>query len=612
MLLLLLLLLAAGAGVVSAESLTLDLLAPRAERPTTTHDSVNVLGRTTAGAVVRVAGQVVTVYSTGVFARDRVPLELGPNTIRIEAMSADGQTLTHTLQLERVAPPTGAVWPTDRLWLDGASLQPQELRRVAPGEGVEVSLRATPGQRVEARLTGQPWQRLTEIGTGRYRTLLTFGTAADVPAAPLQVRVLAAPLQMRVLARLHSATRTAARTHKATASAITALTPGKAGQWRVDPERLYTVGADGASLLHGLHAVRLGGPNLADVPAGTLLAVSGQQGEFLRLQLAPDTEAWVAAGAVAPAPAGTAAPRVYFTSLSISGSAEGGVVQIPLAAQVPYTVRAVADAAGRQHLEVDLYNTHHATTWITHHASARVVREVTAEQAATGRVQLRILLQQPRLWGWRVERTATALRIVVRAAPAIAATGSALSGLLVALEPGHGSADNLGAVGATATPEKDINRWTVDALKAELEAAGALVVVVREGDDNPPLRERARRAAVSDAQLFVSVHANAADTGAGYLRVAGTSTYYKHSSGRDLAAAVQRRLLEQTGLDDFGLIGNFNYAPIRLVTWMPAVLVEQAFLSHPGDEARLLDPAFRALIAKAVRLGLEDFLRLPQ
>jgi N-acetylmuramoyl-L-alanine amidase len=42
---------------------------------------------------------------------------------------------------------------------------------------------------------------------------------------------------------------------------------------------------------------------------------------------------------------------------------------------------------------------------------------------------------------------------------------------------------------------------------------------------------------------------------------------------------------------------------------MPAMLVEQAFVSHPGDEARLLDPAFRATTARAVRLGLEDFLR---
>ena len=56
-------------------------------------------------------------------------------------------------------------------------------------------------------------------------------------------------------------------------------------------------------------------------------------------------------------------------------------------------------------------------------------------------------------------------------------------------------------------------------------------------------------------------------------------------------------------------MGAFNYAPIRLVTTMPAVLVEQAFVSNPAEEAMLLDPAFRARLAQAVRLGIEDFLR---
>ena len=42
---------------------------------------------------------------------------------------------------------------------------------------------------------------------------------------------------------------------------------------------------------------------------------------------------------------------------------------------------------------------------------------------------------------------------------------------------------------------------------------------------------------------------------------------------------------------------------------MPAVLVEQAFMSRPGEEALLLDAAFRARLAIAVRLGLEDYLR---
>lgn len=56
-------------------------------------------------------------------------------------------------------------------------------------------------------------------------------------------------------------------------------------------------------------------------------------------------------------------------------------------------------------------------------------------------------------------------------------------------------------------------------------------------------------------------------------------------------------------------MGNFNDTPLRLTTWMPAVLVEQAFVTHAADEARLLDPLFRARLARAVRLGLEDHLR---
>ncbi len=589
--------LALGCGVAAAQGvLGLELLAPREAQPRTASEVVHVLGRTAPGATVRVGGEPVTVYATGVFARDRVPLARGLNRIVIEASSADGQSATRTLEIERTAPPPEVQWPGERLFLDGASLRPQQLWRVAPGETLEVAVRATPGQQVDARLPGQAWQALPETAaaSGRYRARLAFAGSEDVAPAPVQVRV-----------------RGVALPRSAGPRAITALTPGAAGQWRADAERLYAVGPEGAALVHGLHGVRLGGPYLAELPPGTLLAATGERGEMLRVQLAPDTTAWVAASAVAPAPAGTPRPQAAFTSLSVAGSDDGDVVTVPLAARVPYAVRAVADAAGRHALEVEIFGAHDASTWITHRASARVVRELTTAQAGPGRVRVRLDLVGPRLWGWREERTAHALRIVVRAAPALAAQGSPLAGLRVALEPGHGSADNRGAVGATGVPEKDVNRWTVEALEAELESVGALVSVVRVGDENPSPLERARRVVESQAQLFVSVHANATDTARGFLRVAGTSVYYKHATGRDAAAAVQRQLLAQTGLEDFGRVGNFNYTPIRAVTWMPAILVEQAFMTHPGDEAHMLDPALRALTARAVRMGLEDFLRAP-
>ena len=578
-----------------AQVFTLDLLSPADPRPSTTRDFVNVLGRTAPGSTVRVGGEAVTVYATGVFVRDRVPLNLGANSIRIEATSVNGQTLERLLEIERSAPPPGVVWPNDRLWLDGSSLRPMDTLRVAPGEPVEVAVRATPGQQVQARLPGQDWQALVEHTPGSYRALLRFEGAGDVEPAPVELRVEGAALPRSVRPR-----------------SVLTQSFGSVGAWRADPQRLVVAGPDGADLLHGLHEVRLGGPNLAELPAGTVLQLSGQRGDRLRVQLSPDTTAWVAERAVQPAPPGSLRPYAAFTNLSVAGgatAAEGDTVSLAVPMGQPHAVRAVALPGGGQMLQVDLWGAHDAATWISHRASTRLVREVRVEQIGPERVRAHIELIGNRLWGWRSERVGGSLRITVRPPPVLPATGSPLRGLRIALEAGHGSTDNLGAVGATGVPEKDVNRWTALALQAELEAAGATVVQVREADDNPPQRERARRVTASEAQLFISVHANSADTTQGFLRAAGTSTYYKHPTGRDLAAAVQRRVLELTGLPDFGVVGAFNYAPTRLVTWMPAVLFEQAFMSHPGEEARLLDPEFRALMARAVRLGIEDFLR---
>lgn len=578
------------------EAPPLRLLAPAEARPSTSRDFVNVLGQTRPDARVRVAGQEVPVYATGVFVRDRVPLQPGTNRLRIEATAPDGGTAGLEFEVERTPPPAPpAPIPLDRVVIEPASLQPQAELRVAAGEPVEVALRGTPGLRARARLPGQPWQPLPEdpAQAGSYRARLAYGAGPDTTPAPVEFE-LAAPRG----SKLRGVRRAMAR------SAATV------GRWAAETERLFVVGPDGAELLHGLHEVRLGGPNLAEPAAGTLLRVTGQQGGHYRVRLAADTTAWVLARQVVPAGAHTRVPAVAFTSLSVSGGEAGDVVALPFPAPAPYAVHSVSTPDGRVALQLDLYGTHLAATWVTQHASARLVREVTLDQPADDHVRVHIVMNDCRPWGWRAEQTDGGLRLSLRPPPALhAGAASALDGLLVALEPGHGGPSNLGAVGATRIPEKDINRLTVEALKAELEGVGARVIVVREGDDNPTLRERAQRVTASDAALFVSVHANAADTSQGYLRAAGTSVFFKHEASRAVSGAVHRRLLEATALPDFGHVGNFNYAPIRLVTWMPALLVEQAFVSNPAEEARLLDPAFRAAIARAVRQGLEDHLR---
>ena len=486
-------------------------------------------------------------------------------------------------------------------------LSPTVPRSSTSREFVNVLARSSPG--ATAKVNGVAAQVFATGVFVRDRVLLAIG----INTLTIEVTLPGGERQSRVFEVERLAATTAGQP---TSTAPPSPPPPASPLPLVEMQALFVTAPGGADLTWGVHDVRLGGPNLAELPAGVLLRATGQQGEYGRVQLG-STEAWVPLRSLQVAAPGTTMPRHVFTTLSVAGAtaAQAGgvspadVVTVPWPSNLPSSVRSAVTPEGWPYLEVDLYGTHNAATWVTHRTSAQVVREATVDQVAPQHVRVRITLKQPHLWGWRIERDAHALRVVVHAPPTLAQrAASPLQGLLIALEAGHGGPTNLGAVGATGVPEKDVNRWTVQALKAELESVGARVLLVREGDENPSLRERAERVNNSDAQLFVSVHANSADTSNGYLRAAGTSTYYKHSHSRDLAVAIQRRLLSETALPDFGVVGSFNYAPIRLVSHVPAVLVEQAFMSHPGEEALLLDAAFRARLAKAVRLGLEDHL----
>jgi N-acetylmuramoyl-L-alanine amidase len=599
-------LLCAGGPTAQAQSLT--LLHPPQQSSQTTREFVNVLGRTEPGHKVRVAGEPVTVYATGVFVRDRLPLSPGDNRIDVEVEDPAGQGRRLTLEVRREPPAAPPAPPTDRITIVAGSALPQQLHLVDEHEGVEVGFDGTPGLLGTVRWDGAAsgdWLPLVEQRPGQYRARLLPRDAADREPQAVQLR-LEAP-QGHALAGQAS---------------VQLAAPGAVGLWRSEGLRLWrTTASPGQAdtpVTHGLHRVRLGGPFLAELPAGVLLRATGRVGEQLRVAFSPGVVGWVPLARVAPASPAERLPApelASFSHLSVRGTPRGDEIELPWPAELPYAVQTVTTADGRLQVQADFFGGHLASTWISQRASAAQVREVQAEQVGPLHVRLRVGLQAANgrqlPWGWQVERSAGRWRLLLPAPPALPATGSPLRGLTVALEAGHGGPTNLGAVGATGVPEKDINRWTTDALAAELRQVGAQVVDVRLGDDNPSLFERAQLVDASQAQLFVSLHANAADTSEGYLRAAGSGMFYKHAHSRALAQALQRRLLEATGLPDLGWVGNFNYTPTRRVSRMPAVLVEQAFVSHPGEEALMLDPAFRARVARAIRQGLEDFLRLP-
>ena len=134
---------------------------------------------------------------------------------------------------------------------------------------------------------------------------------------------------------------------------------------------------------------------------------------------------------------------------------------------------------------------------------------------------------------------------------------------------------------------------------------GAEVLQVRESDRDMALLEKRDKAIQSGADLLISIHANAG--GRGYLSVAGTSTYWHNPFWAPLAQSIYDRLLE-TGLGEFGVVGSFNYTVTR-VSQMPAVLVEQAFMTHAEDEEKLADPEFRQQMAVKICQGIIDYLK---
>ncbi|MGB9692155.1 MAG: N-acetylmuramoyl-L-alanine amidase family protein [Candidatus Sumerlaeaceae bacterium] len=585
--------------------LLLKILDPEQLATTTTREFINVMGRTRPDAKVRVGDKPARVFATGIFVRDQVPLAPERNQIEVVA-EASGEREARTLVIERITKPVSELSTApQRLRLQAESVSPSGEVILSPGEELIVSVNGTPGQMAAFRVGDGEWLPMVEqqdgnstAPTGRYRGVFAAPTRPAQGPQPLEFRLRAqsprtSPIRILGPREVKLATKTCVTL------------------WDGTKVHLARTRSDSTGLVYGLHEVRLGGPYVCVLPQNIILRLTGKREGYWHVALTPGLDAWVSENSIELLPEGTPPPHLFFTLVSVGGDELSDIVTIPFpkSDRVPYSVTPIVGPEGRAQIWVDFYGAHHATTWISHRPTAKTIREVTVEQPAREHVRVKIELSSKQLWGYLTEVTTGSLMVRVRRAPQLAeAPESPLKGLVVALEAGHGGPRNLGAQGVSGSHEKDINRMAVDELARQLQAKGATTVDVRPDDTDPSLKARAEKVTESSATLFISVHANSADQSRGYLRVSGTSTYYKYSFSRDLADAIHTRLLEMTKLGDFGNVGNFNYLPICEVTWMPSMLVEQAFMSNPEDEAKLLDPEFRSTMMKAVVQGIEDWL----
>ena len=150
-------------------------------------------------------------------------------------------------------------------------------------------------------------------------------------------------------------------------------------------------------------------------------------------------------------------------------------------------------------------------------------------------------------------------------------------------------------------------------LVGRMSATGMDAMLSRQEHTCPAEPERAAFANNAGADLVLSLH-NDADRSMYAQGLAtfhfGNGTGSTSTVGEALAGLIQRELLTRTAMHDCRTQGR-TWELLRL-TRMPAVRVEVGYLSNMGDLRRLMDPAFRDVVAEGILVAVKRLYLLGQ
>lgn len=174
----------------------------------------------------------------------------------------------------------------------------------------------------------------------------------------------------------------------------------------------------------------------------------------------------------------------------------------------------------------------------------------------------------------------------------------------IAIDPGHGGRDP-GAVGIGGLRETDIVLDIGLQVTALLEGKGVNVILTRQDDREIELEPRVAQANRAQADLFVSIHANAISLSR--PDVNGIETYYYADQSQALARTIHNSLLDATGRPDRRARTARFY--VLRNTAMPAVLLEVGFVTGADDAPLLADSDYRQRLAEAIARGILEYVQ---
>jgi len=200
------------------------------------------------------------------------------------------------------------------------------------------------------------------------------------------------------------------------------------------------------------------------------------------------------------------------------------------------------------------------------------------------------------------------------ASPDDAAGTSTLKGKLIVLDAGHGGFD-IGATGLSGVHEDDLNLKMALYLKAEMESAGARVLLTRENEDataetkDADMEKRREIIVDSESDIVVSIHMNTAKK----PEVSGPVALFMPGSvqGEKLAETIQKCMIEELKPASQNSARSEEFYILESGA-QPCVIVECGFLSNAAEEALLADDAYQRKVARAIADGCTEYFKLAE
>lgn len=544
----------------------------------TVADRIFFIGTAAPDTAVTINGQVIENRSEDGHFAPTLPLEIGENQF---ALAQGDQTLTLTIVRLAAAPPL----PEGVGFAAGTLMPATDIARL-PGELICFSAIATPQAQVSVTLGPQqiPLQPQTsQVALPPNSAVLTNQTApVEVSATEYAGCAMAnAPGDLGV------------PQFTLTAQGQTVSSPGPGTVSILSPTTFQVAEVTAES------GIARTGPStdysrITPLPQGTRAAVTGREGEWLRL----DYGGWIKASETevtnSPVPPQTTIRGVR--SQQIPGWTE---VVFPLQVPVPVTVE-----QDTRTLTLTLHNTMPQTDTI-YFSNDPMVERMDFNSVLPDRAQYTFHFKTDRQWGYKLRYEGTSLILSLRHGPEEEAR-SPLQGTTILLDPGHGSAEDLGARGPTGYPEKDVTLMVSKLLRDRLQARGATVVMTREGDDDLFPADRVAIIEQTEPTLALSLHYNALPDAGDALNTAGVGTFWYNPQSHDLAAFLHDYLVETLDRPSYGVFWN-NLALTR-PTVAPAVLLELGFMINPEEFEWITDPVSQQALAQALADGIEAWL----